>query len=99
MRGIVRKFNNKGLRTILLAFRDLPTDMDHLEKDEENVPMVEKQDLTLISIVAILDPVKEGVSDSVDLLKSASIKTYMVTGDSTTTAWYIGKESGIIDES
>jgi len=55
MRSIINKFNKKALRTLAIAFRDLPVNTDHTKKEEDGdeVPDVEKKDLTLISIVAI----------------------------------------------
>jgi magnesium-transporting ATPase (P-type) len=96
MRKTIDKFNKKGLRTIVLAYRDLPLDFEHLDKDDNGVPLVEKKDLTLIAIVAILDPVKEGINDAVDQARDAGIKVYMVTGDSRVTAKTVALEAGIL---
>jgi magnesium-transporting ATPase (P-type) len=96
MKKMIDKFNRKALRTIVLAYRDLPLDTDHLEIDEEGIPSVEKTNLTLIAIIAILDPVKEGISDAIELTRQAAIKVFMVTGDSIITAKAVGKESGIL---
>lgn len=63
MRSIIKKFNKKSFGAIAIAYRDLPIGMDHLAmvNDENAEPMVEKGNLTLIAIIAIQDPLKEGI--------------------------------------
>ena len=98
MRSIINKFNKKALRTLAIAFRDLPVNTDHTKKEEDGdeVPDVEKKDLTLISIVAIQDPIKEGVEEAVEQCRQAHLKVFMTTGDSTATATSIAKQCKIL---
>lgn len=49
---------NKALRTIGIAYRDLPADMDVEALDSAGEPLVEAGELVLIGIAGIKDPVR-----------------------------------------
>lgn len=51
--------------------------------------------LELIALTEIADPVRPGVKDAVDELRSAGIKTYIATGDHLATARAVGEEIGL----
>lgn len=57
-----------------------------------------EQDLTLIGLIAIKDPVRVQVPRSIELCKQAGIVVFMVTGDIKETALSIGKEIGLIND-
>eukprot|EP01116_Phalansterium_solitarium_P021866 TRINITY_DN6997_c0_g1_i2.p1 TRINITY_DN6997_c0_g1~~TRINITY_DN6997_c0_g1_i2.p1 ORF type:complete len:1194 (-),score=489.40 TRINITY_DN6997_c0_g1_i2:187-3768(-) len=55
------------------------------------------QDLTLVAIVGIEDPVRKEVPPAIEVCKKAGIKVRMVTGDNKLTAAKIARECGIIE--
>ncbi len=74
-----KKMAASGLRTLAIAFRDLPDDTKLSEESVEN-------DLVLLGVVGIIDPPHEEVPEAIRLASSAGIKTIMITGDSPDTA-------------
>ena len=77
----------QGLRTLAIARReigkDTPIDEDKIETD-----------LTLLGIVGIIDPPHKEVPQAIKRVKSAGIRTIMITGDSPTTALAIAHAIG-----
>ncbi|GBG60839.1 hypothetical protein CBR_g15962 [Chara braunii] len=53
--------------------------------------------LTLIALLGLHDPPREGVKDAVELCKKAGIRLCMLTGDSMATARAIANQCGILD--
>jgi len=85
-------FSASAFRVISFAFRyldELPPqgERDFLEKD-----------LTYLGFVAIIDPPREDVLESIVEAKSAGIKTVIITGDSVETGKSIAEEVGILEE-
>jgi Ca2+-transporting ATPase len=76
----------KGLRTLTLAFKDV----DHA--DYEEAP---EEEMTLIAILGIMDPVRPGVPEAVLNCQRAGIVVRMVTGDNVKTAKKISEDCGI----
>ncbi len=74
-----QSFAEQGLRTLALARRVLPED---LPIDEEQV----ERELTLLGIVAIIDPPRPEVQDAIRLAYTGGIKVVMITGDAPATA-------------
>ncbi len=79
-----KKMASSGLRTLAIAFRDLPDDIKLSEESVEN-------ELILLGIVGIIDPPHEEVPKAIALASSAGIQTIMITGDSPDTASAIAK--------
>jgi Ca2+-transporting ATPase len=65
---------SQGLRTLTLAFRDIPELQDWKEPPED--------DICLIGIVGIMDPIRPLVVEAVRACQFAGITVRMVTGDS-----------------
>jgi Ca2+-transporting ATPase len=78
----------QGLRTLALARRELP---DDLELSEDAV----EQDLTLLGIVGIIDPPHKEVPAALRLARIAGIRAIMITGDSPETASAIARIIGM----
>lgn len=76
----------KGLRTLTLAYKDI----DHA--DYEEAP---EENMTLVAILGIMDPVRPGVPDAVQSCQRAGIVVRMVTGDNVKTAKKISEDCGI----
>ena len=91
----VTVFATDSLRTMLIAYRDLGNEMKEEYKDAANV----ENDLTVIAIVGIQDPLRPEVIQAVKNCRTAGVVVRMVTGDFIATARAIAKECGILDES
>ncbi|XP_055023448.1 plasma membrane calcium-transporting ATPase 3a isoform X6 [Misgurnus anguillicaudatus] len=81
-----------GLRTICIAYRDLPADpMPDWENEADIV-----SNLICITVVGIEDPVRPEVPDAIKKCQRAGITVRMVTGDNINTARAIASKCGII---
>ncbi|XP_007192634.1 plasma membrane calcium-transporting ATPase 2 isoform X7 [Balaenoptera acutorostrata] len=81
-----------GLRTICVAYRDLPSSPEP-DWDNENDIL---SDLTCICVVGIEDPVRPEVPEAIRKCQRAGITVRMVTGDNINTARAIAIKCGII---
>jgi len=97
---------NKAMRTLMFAYRDfddVPKDgwdavtvHDDKGKGTGECPVVE-DNLTIVAVVGIQDPLRNGVTEAVDkCMKSAGVNVRMVTGDKLHTAVAIAKNAHII---
>lgn len=85
------EFSNKALRVLAFAIKDVP--------DDNFVPTLDDEvDMTLVGLMAMIDPPREEVYDAVKEARDAGIKTVMITGDHKTTAAAIAKDIGIMSE-
>ena len=82
----INKYAAQGLRTIAFAFKRVE---ESFEDDE----------LTLIGLVGIQDPVRPEVPEAVKTCQQAGIVVIMVTGDNINTAKSIAKECNIYNDS
>ncbi|OLL24431.1 Sodium/potassium-transporting ATPase subunit alpha-A [Neolecta irregularis DAH-3] len=93
---------SNGLRVLLLARRILKeTDISpDLEVGgtayADAVLNLAFQDLTVVGMVGIVDPLKDDIPEVVATCRSAGIRFFMVTGDFAVTAASIACQSGII---
>lgn len=83
-------FQKQGMRTLALAYKEL-TDADSPISDGQVVA----NDLTLLGVVAIADPVRPDVPDAIAECQNAGINIKMVTGDTANTAIEIGRQIGL----
>lgn len=89
-RKINENFSNRALRVLAFAYKKVSEEFEPTLDDEN--------DLTLIGLMAMIDPPREEVFDAVKNAKSSGIKTIMITGDHKTTAAAIAREIGIMDK-
>jgi Ca2+-transporting ATPase len=54
-------------------------------------------DLTFLAFVAMIDPLAEGVAETVGAFRGAGVRTAMITGDQRMTAESIARELGMLD--
>uniref|UniRef100_A0A4W5LYS1 Calcium-transporting ATPase n=1 Tax=Hucho hucho TaxID=62062 RepID=A0A4W5LYS1_9TELE len=81
-----------GLRTICVAYKDLPASPEPDWEDEAGIV----SDLICITVVGIEDPVRPEVPDAIKKCQRAGITVRMVTGDNINTARAIAAKCGII---
>ncbi|XP_076841463.1 plasma membrane calcium-transporting ATPase 3a isoform X2 [Brachyhypopomus gauderio] len=81
-----------GLRTICVAYRDLPADSATAWDNEADIIT----NLSCIAVIGIEDPVRPEVPDAIRKCQRAGITVRMVTGDNINTARAIAAKCGII---
>jgi Ca2+-transporting ATPase len=94
-------YANQGLRTIALCYVDFQQWPPlHAQINEEgDIPFdILAQDLTLIGVVGIEDPLREGVHDAVIKCHKAGVSVKMCTGDNILTARSIASQCGIYSQ-
>ena len=95
-------FAKKAYRTILMAYRDITYEEYLQMKADNNNFQTEKdrevleQEMTLIGICALQDPLRPRIQESVQICKGAGINIRMVTGDNIDTAKAIAIEAGLV---
>uniref|UniRef100_A0A1I8B453 Cation_ATPase_C domain-containing protein n=1 Tax=Meloidogyne hapla TaxID=6305 RepID=A0A1I8B453_MELHA len=105
MRDVIEPMASDGLRTICLAYKDYILKKDEhtagnevvydgeIEWDDEDVII---NDLTVIAIIGIQDPVRPEVPEAIAKCQRAGIVVRMVTGDNINTARSIATSCGIL---
>jgi Ca2+-transporting ATPase len=81
----------EGLRVLAVASRDY----DPTAFDLEGSLVDDVQDLTLLALVAIVDPPRKEAKEAIAECKEAGIRARMITGDHVTTAGAIANQLGI----
>ena len=95
---VSKDFASQGFRTIMTTYADLPIEQwNKLKAAHNDLKTLEDKlglklaDLTLVSIFAIVDPVKPGIKEAINQCKLSGINVRMVTGDHLDTAIAISK--------
>lgn len=78
----IKEITKKGIRVLVMAYK----------KGNE-----ELSNLVFLGLILLKDELRDEAKQGVSLIKSASIKVVMITGDSKETAKNIAKEVGILD--
>jgi magnesium-transporting ATPase (P-type) len=86
-----RGFARQALRTLGLAFREVPG--DHIDLRHEDL-----RDLTFAGLQGMIDPPKPAAIEAVARCRAAGIRTVMVTGDHPDTALAVAAQLGIAAE-
>uniref|UniRef100_A0A8D3DAV4 Calcium-transporting ATPase n=1 Tax=Scophthalmus maximus TaxID=52904 RepID=A0A8D3DAV4_SCOMX len=92
VKQVIEPMACEGLRTICIAYRDLPSNPEPDWENEEEIVT----ELTCITVVGIEDPVRPEVPDAIRKCQRAGITVRMVTGDNINTARAIAAKCGII---
>ncbi|MGJ5676110.1 MAG: cation-translocating P-type ATPase [Nostochopsis sp.] len=82
---------SQGYRVLGVAIRQGGTEL----REQENAVL--EQDLTLIGLVAMIDPPRAEVADAIALCHRAGIQVTMITGDYGLTAAAIAQKIGLIN--
>ena len=72
-----------------------------IENREDEVAKVNEEievDLELIGSTAIEDRLQDEVKDTIEFMKKATIKVWVLTGDKVETAINIGVSAGLLDQ-
>ncbi|ELP94848.1 phospholipid-transporting ATPase, putative [Entamoeba invadens IP1] len=108
----VDAFGNEGLRTLFIARRKLSKEyvddwkrrLDAIDPLAENVKELRYHmykelecDLELIGATAIEDQLQEGVPETIDILRRAGLKIWVLTGDKKETATSVAKSCKLFD--
>ena len=90
--SVNERMASDGLRVLCIAMRHWPELPDNLSPE-----YVEKE-LTILGLIAMIDPPREEVKDAVTLCKTAGITPVMITGDHPVTARAIARQLGIVGD-
>ncbi|KAK3825887.1 MAG: PMCA-type calcium-translocating P-type ATPase [Benniella sp.] len=92
-------YATQSLRTIGIAYRDFeswpPAGVELNEDGEVPFSAVAEDNMTLIGVVGIEDPLRDGVPEAVAACQRAGVFVRMVTGDNILTAKSIATQCGI----
>jgi len=87
----------KGLRIIGVAHKKY--ERKDIPREDENTPAQSIQkDLVFDGFVVFADPIREGVTDSIQTVRSSGAHLIMVTGDNPQTALTIAREAGVVHQ-
>ncbi|MBX3083582.1 MAG: cation-translocating P-type ATPase [Anaerolineae bacterium] len=93
VQAAILKFEQSGYRVFAFADRELSADLHG-----SAISSAHEEELTFIGLVALSDPARPEVKQTVTLLKTAGITPKMITGDSPNTALSIAKDVGLVGE-
>ena len=78
----IKEITKKGIRVLVMAYKNGNEELSNL---------------VFLGLILLKDELRNEAKDGVNLIKSASIKVVMITGDAKETAKNIAKEVGILD--
>lgn len=102
--GVAETYARRGMRTLALAYRELPGGVDFdaksgsvLNADGTEAFEIETE-LTFVSLVGIEDPLRAEVPGAIEKCYEAGIDVRLVTGDSANTAVSIAYQAGVLKD-
>jgi P-type E1-E2 ATPase len=93
---VIEAFATKAYRTLTLSYKDIPIKEFEAKDNEEFKQDWLENELTLIAVVGIIDPLRPEVVGAIKACGHAGINVRMVTGDNKTTAVAIAQRAGIL---
>jgi Ca2+ transporting ATPase len=88
----------KSLRVLALATLDNPSSLKNYDLSNPTQYIKYESELTFIGLVAMLDPPRPEVRDSISTCHSAGIRVIVITGDNKNTAESICRKIGVFTE-
>ena len=89
-KSIEESMSKDALKVLALAYKEIDRKIVNKKDYFE-----EENDLIIVGLVGLKDPVRKNIKQSIDICKSANIRPIMLTGDNLETAYSIAKEVGI----
>lgn len=83
--------SRRGLRVLACAYKKVSSAV-------KNLSQVEKNDFIFVGLFGLKDPLRHDIKTMMADVKSAGIRTVMITGDNAATASAIGREIGLAFE-
>jgi Ca2+-transporting ATPase len=100
--GIAEPLSDEVRREWMLRNEALATEgfrvLAVAEKYVEDADSEPYSELTLLALIGMADPPREGVREAVETCRRAGIQVVMVTGDQPATAMTIAREVGLVDD-
>lgn len=93
---LYEKLSKQGLRLLAFAKKNTSVKNKNFQLDTDKSLI---KDFEFLGLVAIKDPVRDGVNETIKLARQAGIKTILITGDHKFTAQAIAREIGLKAES
>jgi len=90
----IKGYQERGMRTIAFAYREMP---ENYSVKEDDLSLV-AESMVWLGFVAISDPVRQDVPDAIKACLDAGIKVKIVTGDTSLTAKEIARQIGLWTE-
>ncbi|MCJ1394805.1 hypothetical protein MMC18_007685 [Xylographa bjoerkii] len=109
----INDFATDGLRTLLYAsrhigedeyrswsriYREASSSLENRREKMEDAAMLIERNFELLGATAIEDKLQDGVPSSIDRLRRANIKLWMLTGDKRETSINIGRSCNLIQD-
>lgn len=92
--GLNEKLAGEALRTLGIAYRQLPKDGICSEDFDESF----EENMIFLGLIGMIDPPRKEAREAVARAKHAGIRPIMITGDHPRTAAVIATELGILDK-
>ncbi|KAM3617951.1 uncharacterized protein V6R79_013182 [Siganus canaliculatus] len=88
----LQRFSSEGLRVLALAYKPLDKNRDFREIEREEV----EKDMHFLGLLMMKNLVKPESFNVINILRLASLRTVMVTGDNILTAVNVAKSCGMV---
>lgn len=88
----VQSFSAEGKRVIAVGYEEVTSDVNEVTHE-----MI-VDGLNFLGLVAIIDPPREEVIESLKVMRGAGVEVKMITGDNAITAKSIGQKLGLADQ-
>lgn len=87
---IEENMSQEALKVLAFAYKEIDNNIKN-----KNDYFNEENDLILVGLIGLKDPVRKNIKESIQTCLSANIRPIMLTGDNLPTAFSIAKEVGI----
>lgn len=91
----IKKLQTKSMRTLGFAYKEVSRSYIEAAFASE-VSLDRGESLVFGGFVGIIDPLRDGVKESINIAKNAGVSVKMLTGDNINTAKAIGEEIGLL---